>query len=57
MMEYENYTFGEALKHLADRAGVELPKIEYSREAKESGDKSDTSGNQQSWQHSIIISA
>ena len=26
IMEYENYTFGEALKHLADRAGVELPK-------------------------------
>lgn len=31
IMEYENYSFGEALKHLADRAGVELPKIEYSR--------------------------
>lgn len=30
IMEYENYTFGEALKHLADRAGVELPQIEYS---------------------------
>ena len=35
IMEYENYTFGEALKHLADRAGVELPKIEYSREVRE----------------------
>lgn len=35
IMEYENYSFGEALKHLADRAGVELPKIEYSREARE----------------------
>ena len=35
IMEYENYSFGEALSHLADRAGVELPKIEYSREAKE----------------------
>ena len=34
IMEYENYTFGEALKHLADRAGVELPKIEYSREVR-----------------------
>jgi DNA primase len=34
VMEYENYTFGEALKHLADRAGVQLPKIEYSGEAK-----------------------
>ena len=27
IMEYENYSFGEALSHLADRAGVELPKI------------------------------
>ena len=36
VMEYENYTFGEALKHLADRAGVQLPKIEYSGEAKNS---------------------
>lgn len=35
IMEYENFTFGEALQHLADRAGVELPKIEYSKEAKE----------------------
>ena len=35
IMEYENYTFGEALKHLADRAGVELPKIEYSKEVRE----------------------
>ena len=34
IMEYENYSFGEALSHLADRAGVELPKIEYSREAR-----------------------
>lgn len=35
IMEYENFTFGEALQHLADRAGVALPKIEYSREAQE----------------------
>ncbi len=35
IMEYENFTFGEALKHLADRAGVELPKMEYSREVRE----------------------
>ena len=39
IMEYENYTFGEALKHLADRAGVELPKIEYSREVKEKAEQ------------------
>lgn len=35
IMEYENFNFGEALKYLADRAGVELPRIEYSREIKE----------------------
>ncbi len=35
LMEYENYSFVEALKVLADRAGVELPKMEYSREAQE----------------------
>lgn len=35
LMEYENYTFQEALKYLADRAGVKLPEPEYSREARE----------------------
>jgi len=35
VMEYENYSFTEALKFLADRVGVELPEIEYSQEAKE----------------------
>ena len=35
IMEYENYTFGEALKHLAERTGVELPQIEYSKEVQE----------------------
>ncbi len=39
VMEYENYTFGEALQHLADRVGVQLPKIEYSREAREKAEK------------------
>lgn len=32
---YENFTFQEALKYLADKAGVKLPEIEYSKEAKE----------------------
>ena len=27
LMQYENYTFTEALQHLADRCGVELPKM------------------------------
>ena len=35
LMEYENFTFQEALESLADRAGVTLPKMEYSREARE----------------------
>lgn len=34
IMEYENFTFGEAIKHLADRAGITLPELEYSEEAK-----------------------
>lgn len=39
IMEYENFTFMEALKLLAERAQVELPELEYSREAKEQADK------------------
>ncbi len=34
VMEYENYTFQEAIKELAQRAGVALPEIEYSEEVK-----------------------
>lgn len=34
IMEYENYSFTEALSYLAERAGVTLPKEEYSKEAK-----------------------
>ena len=29
IMEYENFTFPEAIKYLAQRAGVALPEIEY----------------------------
>ena len=38
LMEYENYTFVEALRYLADRAGVDLPEEEYSKEARERAD-------------------
>ena len=38
LMEYENYSFVEALKYLADRAGVSLPEQEYSKEAKARAD-------------------
>ena len=34
IMEYENYSFTEALNLLAERAGVALPKQEYSPEAR-----------------------
>jgi len=34
IMEYENYTFQEALQMLADRAGITLPRMEYSKEAR-----------------------
>ena len=38
LMEYENFTFPEAMKELADRAGVELPKVEENQEAREQAD-------------------
>lgn len=38
LMEYENYSFMEALRALADRAGIQLPQQEYSQEAKEQAD-------------------
>lgn len=38
LMEYENYSFLEALKYLADRVGVELPRQELSKEARERAD-------------------
>ncbi|MGN0307829.1 MAG: DNA primase [Lachnospiraceae bacterium] len=39
LMNYENFTFQEALKALADRAGVDLPRMEYSAEARREADK------------------
>ena len=38
IMEYGNYSFVEALKFLAERAGIDLPEVEYSKEAKEKAD-------------------
>ena len=34
LMEYENVGFQEAVKMLADRAGIKLPEMEYSEEAR-----------------------
>ncbi|MDD6307669.1 MAG: DNA primase [Clostridiales bacterium] len=39
LMEYENFTFGEAMEALADRAGIELPKQEYSAAQRKEADK------------------
>ncbi len=39
LMQYENFTFGEALEVLADRAGVTLPKYEMSAQQKREADK------------------
>lgn len=38
VMEYENFTFPEAVKYLAEKAGIVLPETEYSSEAKEQAD-------------------
>ncbi|WP_343209627.1 DNA primase [Anaerolentibacter hominis] len=39
LMEYENLTFPEAVKSLAERAGIKLPEQEYSPEAKRAADR------------------
>ncbi|MGN0382738.1 MAG: DNA primase [Eubacterium sp.] len=39
IMKYENYTFIEAIKVLAERAGVQLPEAEYSAEERKRADK------------------
>lgn len=39
LMEYENYTFVEALEYLAQRSGVELPKQELTGKEKEEMDQ------------------
>ncbi len=39
LMEYENFTFQEAVKQLADRAGIRLPEADQSKEAREAADR------------------
>ncbi|MBO5372103.1 MAG: DNA primase [Lachnospiraceae bacterium] len=39
LMEYENFTFAEAMQSLAERVGVELPAQEYSPRMKQEADK------------------
>lgn len=42
IMNYENFTFPEAVEHLAKRVGMELPKREYSVEEKRRADRKTT---------------
>lgn len=42
LMEYEKFTFVEALKFLADRAGIKLPEEEYSEEVRAKADLRNT---------------
>ena len=42
VMEYENYSFVEAVKMLADRVGITLPEVEYTKEAKAAADMKNT---------------
>ncbi len=39
VQKYENFTYPEAIQHLAERAGIKLPEIEYSKEQKEREEK------------------
>ncbi len=39
VMEYENFSFPEAIKYLADRAGIKLPEEEYTPEARKRADR------------------
>ncbi len=39
LMQYENFTFGEAMKSLADRAGITLPEKEMTSAQKREADK------------------
>lgn len=41
VMKYENATFQEALKILADRAGIKLPEAQYSEESKKKNEQRD----------------
>jgi len=39
LMQYENYTFQEAVRYLAERADIKLPEEEYSPEMREKADR------------------
>ena len=47
LMKYENDTFPEAVKILADRAGVKLPEVEETPEQKKKGRQADAAAGGQ----------
>ena len=55
IMEYENFGFVDALKLLADRAGVTLPEAEYSKEDKKRTDEKNLLLEIQKKRHFIFI--
>ena len=57
IMEYENYSFGEALKYLADRAGITLPEAEDSKEARAQRDLKNTLLEINGWRPTIFITS
>lgn len=42
LMQYENFSFPEAMEHLADRAGINLPKQEMTKERRAAADRRQT---------------
>lgn len=39
LMQYENFSFQEAMQSLAERSGIKLPEVEYSKEARAEADR------------------
>ena len=54
IMEYENYSFGEALSHLADRAGVELPRSSIPEKPEKKQNREQIFWRSTSWQRSTF---
>lgn len=57
LMEYENYSFVEALRYLADRAGVDLPEQEYSEAERRRRMKKRASGDSQTGSPVLLCTA
>ena len=56
-MKYENFSFQEALETLADRAGIALPKMNYSEEVKRREEKRKTPQGCQQGDGDLLLQA